>query len=127
MSVSIENRCERDPISTFASLREQFPGECFLLESVEGTKKTARYSFIGVDPIHVFRSREGLVESDGETRRVADPFEAMRARFRSFDCGTSEIAPFSGGMVGYVGYGMTRYFERIDQTERVDGHTPDLY
>lgn len=126
-SVSIEDGNGLDPLSIFASLKEQFTGECFLLESVEGTKKTARYSFIGVDPIHVFRSRDGLVETDGETRKVANPFEALRARFGSFDCGTSELAPFSGGMVGYVGYGMTRYFEKIDQAECVDGHTPDLY
>lgn len=108
-------------------MREQFRGESFLLESVEGSNKTARYSFIGVDPIHVFRSRAGLMESDGERRRVEDPFEALRSRFKSFDCGMSEIAPFSGGMVGYVGYGMVRYFEGIRQLERVDGSTPDLY
>ena len=68
-----------------------------------------------------------MVDSDSETRPVADPFEALRARFKSFDCGTSEIAPFSGGMVGYAGYGMVRYFEGIRQTDSVDGTVPDLY
>lgn len=116
-----------DPLSIFSSLREQYPGECFLLESVEGTKRTARYSFIGVDPIHVFRARDGLVESDGESRRVSDPFDALRSRFRSIECGTSELAPFSGGMVGYVGYGMVRHFEGIKEAEAVEGQLPDLY
>ncbi len=98
-----------------------------MLESVEGTKKTARYSFIGADPIHVFKARDGVIESDGESRRTEDPFAALRARFGTFDCGTSELAPFSGGMVGYVGYGMTRYFEGIGQRANVDGQAPDLY
>jgi len=116
-----------DPLSIFSCLREQFSGECFLLESVEGTKRTARYSFIGVDPLHVFRARDGLVESDGETRRVPDPFDALRSRFGSIECGTSELAPFSGGMVGYVGYGMVRHFEGIQEAPAVDGPLPDLY
>ncbi len=108
-------------------MREQFMGECFLLESVEGTKKTARYSFIGVDPLHVFKARDGLVEADGDARKVPDPFEALRTRFGSIECGTSELAPFSGGMVGYVGYGMVKYFEGIDEGPSIDGVLPDMY
>ncbi len=125
-SVSIENGNGIDPLSIFSSLREQFGGECFLLESVEGPKKTARYSFIGVDPLHVFKARDGLVVADDEARRVADPFEALKSRFGSIECGTSELAPFSGGMVGYVGYGMVKYFEGIDEGQ-ADESVPDLY
>lgn len=127
MSVSIENKCKHDPITIFSSLREQFPGECFLLESVEGTQKTARYSFIGVEPITVFKARGGLVDIDGDTTRVANPYEALRSYFKSMKCGASEIAPFSGGMVGYAGYGMVKYFEKIDEKETVDGQVPDAY
>ena len=126
-SVSIEDAQRLDPLSVFASLREQFEGESFLLESVEGTKKTARYSFIGVDPIHVFRSRAGLVQCNGSTLKTENPFEALRACFKSFNCGTSELAPFSGGMVGYVGYGMVRYFEGVEEPSSMDGPVPDLY
>lgn len=126
-SVSIEQGLRLDPVSIFASLRERFPGECFLLESVEGPRKVRRYSFIGVDPISVFRSRGPVVEVDSEAREAGDPFEALREHFRSFRCGASEVAPFSGGMVGYVGYGMVRYFEGIAEPESADGHPPDLY
>ncbi|MGQ9586974.1 MAG: anthranilate synthase component I, partial [Thermoplasmata archaeon] len=98
-------------MSVFASLRERFPGESFLLESVEGPRKVARYSFIGVDPISVFRSRGGIVEIDGETSAVSNAYEALRNHFRSFRCGASDLVPFSGGIVGYVGYGMVRYFD----------------
>ncbi len=80
-----------------------------------------------MDPLHVFKARDGLVEADRETRKVSDPFEALRSRFQSIACGTSELAPFSGGMVGYVGYGMVKYFEGIDEVGSVDGAIPDLY
>lgn len=58
---------------------------------------------------------------------MKDPFEALRSCFRSFRCGTSELAPFSGGMVGYVGYGMVKYFEGIREPSSVDSSVPDLY
>jgi len=116
-----------DPVSIFTSLKDQFPGESFLFESVEGSRKTARYSFIGVDPISVFRSRGDLVEIDGQTRRVNNPYEILREYFKSMRCGASEIAPFSGGMVGYVGYEMTKYFEGIKEIKSQDDRSPDLY
>lgn len=75
----------------------------------------------------MFRSRGDIVEYDGVTARSERPFESLRDLFRSIRCGTSELAPFSGGMVGYVGYGMVRYFEGIKEPETVDGQLPDLY
>lgn len=126
-SVSIESNSKLDPVSIFTSLRDQFPGESFLFESVEGSRKTARYSFIGVDPISVFRSRGDLVEIDGQTRRVNNPYEILRKYFKSMKCGASEIAPFSGGMVGYLGYEMTKYFEGIKEIQSQDDKSPDLY
>jgi anthranilate synthase component 1 len=126
-SVSIAGGPQMDPISIFHSLRDQFPGETFLLESVEGTRKTARYSFIGVDPISTFKSTGERVEIDGWSKREKDPYEALRAYSASFNCGTSDIAPFSGGLVGYVGYGMVRYFESISEPAGVPDGLPDMY
>ncbi len=116
-----------DPVSIFSSLREQFPGECFLLESVEGPDKVARYSFIGVDPISTFKAKDGFAEIDGEGAATENPYDALRAHFRSVRCGASTLAPFSGGMVGYVGWGMVSHFEDIAEPKSVDGHAPDLY
>ena len=126
-SVSIEKRIDLDPVSLFSSFREQYPGECFLLESVEGPSKVARYSFIGAEPLSVFRSRGRLVEIDGESSESDNPYEALRDHFRSFSCGASDVAPFSGGIVGYVGYGMVSFFEDVDQPKSIDGNSPDLY
>lgn len=126
-SVSIEKECQLDPVSVFSSLRDRFQGECFLLESLEGPQKVARYSFIGVEPISVFKARDGIVEIDGEPHEAENPYEALRTHFRSFGCGASDVVPFSGGMVGYVGYGMVRHFEDIPEKKTVDGVVPDLY
>ncbi|MEM2892375.1 MAG: anthranilate synthase component I family protein [Thermoplasmata archaeon] len=123
----MERQCILDPVSVFASLKASFPGECFLLESLEGPRKVARYSFIGVEPMSVFKARDGMVEIDGETREVDDPYEALRSHFRSFGCGASDLVPFSGGIVGYVGYGMVRHFENVPEKRTVDGIAPDLY
>ena len=125
MSVSIEEPLRHDPVSVFSSIREDFPDGSFLLESLEGTRKTARYSFIGLDPLSVFRARGKLVEIDGEAFEVTDPYEALRAYFKSIRCGASEIAPFSGGMVGFLGYGMVKHFERLKEPISMDGQLPD--
>jgi anthranilate synthase component 1 len=126
-SVSIAKDQYEDPTSVFYSLREQFPGEAFLLESVEGTRRTARYSFIGVDPISSFRAMGESVEIDGWSKRQDDPYQALKDYYKSINCGASDIAPFSGGLVGYVGYGMVRYFEGIRQPADDDGQLPDMY
>jgi len=116
-----------DPVSIFSSLREEFPGECFLLESVEGTSRTARYSFIGVDPLSVFKSRDHTVEIDGESFGVENPFINLREYFKSFDCGASELAPFSGGIVGYLGYEMVRFLETVNGLDKKIDNMPESY
>ena len=123
----MEKQIAVDPVSLFSSLRESLPGECFLLESVEGPSKVARYSFIGVDPISVFRSKGSLVEIDGRFFETDDPYGALRTHFRSFSCGASDIAPFSGGIVGYAGYGMVEFFEGVRQPRSLEAQAPDLY
>jgi anthranilate synthase component 1 len=76
----------------------------FLLESVEGGEKIARYSFIGVDPI---RSFDGTF---AEFRRAFPPPEPPHPG----------LPPFAGGAVGCFNYEMVREFERLP-----DNH-PDL-
>ena len=45
------------------------PEFSFLLESVEGGTRMARYSFLGADPERVFRLRAGTVDGRGARRR----------------------------------------------------------
>ncbi|HIJ00830.1 MAG: anthranilate synthase component [Candidatus Methanomethylophilaceae archaeon] len=83
------------------------------MESVEGPEKTARYSFIGVDPLSTFRSKRKRVEIDGQSFETERSYDALRHYFYSMRCGKTDIAPFCGGLVGYIGYGMVSEFEQI--------------
>ncbi|MDP6776339.1 MAG: anthranilate synthase component I [Candidatus Latescibacteria bacterium] len=111
------------PVSAYLKLRAR--GRLsFLLESVEGGEKIGRYSFLGVDPFLIFRSRgqEITIEDlrEGPTERyTGEPIAELRkllARYRSVH--VEGLPRFTGGAVGYVGYDAVRLTEDIpDDTE----------
>jgi anthranilate synthase component 1 len=91
------------PVSAFLKIARG--NYSFLLESVEGGEQLARYSFIGTEP--------ALVITTGEKNPV-DPLllvEKELSRFRLVP--TKGLPRFHGGMVGYLGYEISRYFERL--------------
>lgn len=77
----------------------------FLLESVEGGERLARYSFIGTQPYRVLRTGPGR-EWEGDP---LVPVEQELARFRQIM--TPGIPAFTGGAIGYVAYDAVRHFE----------------
>jgi anthranilate synthase component 1 len=80
----------------------------FLLESVEGGERLARFSFIGTEPYRTLRSGDSL-SGDG---RSADPLLEIEAELARFQPVTLPDLPrFTGGAVGYLGYEVIRYFE----------------
>lgn len=87
----------------------------FLLESVEGGERLARYSFIGTEPYRVLRSGGG-VSGDGVG---GDPLVEVEAELGRFKLVAVEGLPrFTGGAVGYLAYEVVRYFEpRVPQAE----------
>jgi anthranilate synthase component 1 len=103
------------PVSLYLKLRGD--GASFLLESVEGGERIARYSFIGVQPRAEYILRDGQVEvkENGETRIVRlddDPTRFLQDEMSRFSTGRLPNAPrFAGGLVGYLGYESVRYFE----------------
>ncbi len=99
----------------------------FLLESVEGGERAARYSFAGADPFRVVELRRGEIFVDGAP--VAGPsLEVLR---RATDLGTAapmaDLPPFVGGAMGYVGYDAVRVVERIPDTGRDEGGLPEAW
>jgi anthranilate synthase component 1 len=78
----------------------------FLLESVEGGERLARYSFIGTEPYRTFRS--GVPGEDN----YADPLVAVEEELSRFKpVAVPGLPRFTGGAVGYMGYEIVRYFE----------------
>lgn len=107
------------PISVFRKI--ELPDYSFLLESVEGGDKWARYSFMGTEPSVVFRSKGRSIEimrAGGETEvSTGDPILALRnllSCYRPVSC--EELPRFHGGAVGYFGYDMVRFIEDIPDT-----------
>lgn len=71
----------------------------FLLESVEGGKHLARYSFIGAGPTRIMNGRQEV-------------YDALRAHFAiHFAESDSELPPFIGGAIGYLGFDACEWFE----------------
>jgi len=93
----------------------------FLLESVEGGERWARYSFIGMDPALTFRSKGRTAEiiQDGRLSRLSvgrDPLEIVEELMKDERPVEVEGLPrFCGGMVGGLAYDCVRFFERLPE------------
>jgi anthranilate synthase component I len=104
------------PVSAFLKIAED-ADYAFLLESVEGGEHVGRYSFLGKDPFLILRSRAGRTTVDragvvSESQRpFIDTLRGLMADFRSpFVPG---LPRFTGGAVGYLGYGSAAWFEPV--------------
>lgn len=113
------------PVAAFQKL-SQDESTSFLFESTEGDSRLARYSFVGVDPVKTFSFSGGRVMVRGhldETPReiaVTNPLDFLRQALEEARQGGlvgRPGLPFTGGLVGYLGYGATRYFEGVPQPE----------
>jgi anthranilate synthase component I len=119
------------PVSAYLKLAPFKPR--FLLESVEGGERLARYSFIGFgDCLEVRLDSNGLNVGGLHTprpRSKAEFLNALRGALAQAPQPTPEIpgVPLSGGLVGYTAYDAVRYFERVpgrslDATETPHAH-----
>ncbi|MFM9105148.1 MAG: anthranilate synthase component I [Chloroflexota bacterium] len=104
------------PVSAFLKIRNE--GPAFLLESIEGGERLARYSFIGGHPESVLTLHPGeaVTTTAAGERRVpcADPLAAMAdlvAPYRAAEFSGPPLPRFTGGAVGYLSYEAVRVFE----------------
>lgn len=93
-----------DPLSAFERVYAN-TDNCFLLESFEQDGTLGRYSFLGFDPKHEIRVKNGVTHFDAE-ERDDDPFLFLK----SF-CISSKAQGFRGGAVGYVSHDAIQYIE----------------
>ena len=104
------------PVSAFRKIDQG--SASFLLESIEGGEKWARYSFLGSGE-RIFRCRGELVELlEGEhvvhSFTASDPLAALRDFMLPFQpVQLDELPRFCGGAVGYLGYDMVRFIEKL--------------
>ena len=80
----------------------------FLLESVEGGERIARYSFIGTEPYDVIKTGAGQPDGDG------DPLLPIERALSDLKVVPGfESTRFDGGAVGYLSYETVGHFERL--------------
>src|SRR5690348_11401185 len=119
------------PVSAFMKLAAFAPR--FLLESVEGGERLARYSFIGFgDALEVRLDRDGF--SVGRERRArpssqAELLAGLRDALRQAPQPQPDIAgvPLAGGLVGYASYDVVRFFERLPARTDLESGEPALH
>ncbi len=115
------------PVDAFEVIRCKYPGNSFLLESIEGPEKIAKYSFIGFDPIFDLKAKGNTVELNGESKTVDDSYEFLREKFYQFEAGSVDFLPFSSGMVGYFSYDIVRCFESLPDSTIDSSCLPDYH
>ena len=103
--------------------------QSFLLESIKGPEKIARYSFIGSGPFLTFRVKNGKIEINGNSKNISKsraPLKRLKELMSSYHpCPDAELPPFIGGAVGMFSYDFLHYFERIPRTAQDDLNIPD--
>jgi anthranilate synthase component 1 len=118
------------PVTAFAKLHRGPYG--FLLESLEGGERWARYTFLATDPREVYRYRERecsrwttetgwvVIETD-----VAPLEHLGRIMRRHPPVEVPGLPRFTGGAVGYLGYDIVRTIESLPNAPPDDRHLPD--
>jgi anthranilate synthase component 1 len=121
---------ELTPLEVFAKLHRKYE-TAYLLESIEGPKKLAQYSFVGFDPEATITAKNTLVTicdrrtDESLSEKTDDPLGLIK---RYVDVGGIPSHGFRlvGGAVGYVSYDATRYWEKLPERTVDDLQFPDM-
>src|SRR5262245_57922136 len=104
------------PVSAFLKIAED-ADYAFLLESVEGGEHVGRYSFLGKDPFLILRAQRDrtLIERAGVVTESDRPFiQTLRRLMADFRAPfVPDLPRFTGGAVGFLGYGAASWFEPV--------------
>src|SRR6187200_958187 len=118
------------PLSFFKRLeRDRY---AFLLESVEGSERWARYSFLGTRPYRVFKARGSEVEiiEGGKSRRYNSeaPLKALEQLLKNCrPVSVAGVPPFFGGALGYVSYNAVEQFHLIRNGKKDPLELPEIF
>ncbi|MEM8489032.1 MAG: anthranilate synthase component I [Bacteroidota bacterium] len=135
--IPLARRCSADlltPVSAFLTLRTN--GQCnFLLESVEGGEKLARYSFLGSNPFLRVDYRDGVVHYDVRTKDLPftlpapdqhDIYEVLEHIMSSYkEVKRPDMPRLTCGAVGYLGYDTIALIEKMPPPPPDDLVLPD--
>ena len=103
------------PVGAFAALSPE-TGEAFLFETVERGENLGRYSFVGFDPRRSLRFDRSTPDPVGLLNEELRPLRVYKQ---------DELPPFFGGAVGFFGYRVAGWTERIPDSHHDDTGIPD--
>jgi len=112
------------PVSAFCKIDDQ--QSAFLLESIAGGEKWARYSFLGVGSGRAFRCRDSAYEILENGKVVVsgasdDPLQELKQFLAPYQpVMLPDLPRFFGGAVGYLGYDMVRHIEALPESNRAE-------
>jgi anthranilate synthase component 1 len=118
------------PLSFFKRLeRDRYS---FLLESVEGSERWARYSFLGTRPQRIFKARGKQVEiiEGGKSEKLtADaPLKILENLLQGYrPVAVPGVPPFFGGALGYVSYNAVEQFHEIAGDQQDPLGLPEVF
>lgn len=117
------------PIAVLSRIKDEYD-RYFLLESIEGGEKLARYTFIGANPSASFYVKDGksfFATREAVERLEGNPLEVLKGLMASFSAPKiKDLPPLTGGAVGYFGYGMVQYVEKIIMTNKDELGAADI-
>lgn len=110
---------DHTPVSVYRNLKSA--SNSFLLESVEGSKNVARFSFIGINPQEVIKT------GDKEKYSKVNPLEILEDSIVNINQPNIPGLPkFNGGAVGYLSYETVSYFEpKINKIQNALTYFPE--
>ncbi len=120
------------PVSAYAKFVDK-SSHSFLLESVVGGEKIARYSFLSANPCIIFQAKGNSIQIANTLNHTVkrlyndDPLKVLENLFKHYTAAHySDLPRFTGGLVGYAGYDIVRYYEHLPNTPTDDRNIPDL-
>jgi len=118
------------PVSAFRLLDDGHSPAC-LFESVVGGESIGRYSFIAIGPrsrVYAYRNEVHWQHEGIDTKTtVEDPLDFLREKLGKHTVASlPDLPPFVGGAIGYAGYDVVRYVEKLPNAPTDDRRLPDL-
>ena len=128
--ISIEMYMDfQTPIAVLSRIKDAYD-RYFLLESIEGGEKLARYTFIGANPSGCFYVKDGksfFTTRETVKRLEGNPLEVLKELMAGYRAPKlKDLPPLTGGAVGYFGYDMVRYVEKIPMLNKDELGAADI-
>ena len=122
------------PLSVYLKLSDGAENS-FLLESVEGGKSLARYSFIGADPEYVVTGTDRkmvISGKDGKRETHGGVLDLVKKHFSELKADNDlDLPSFIGGAIGYLGFECSEWFEpslqRDDRNSNGEGEAAFMF